>query len=136
MPDGCHNVKLARNALGDLKVIHSLQGQVKWAYIVNLHQLQKHLTLKLANKISSAHVNWKANPMKVKLAAQTLSSSTATALEFLQNWDVEDFKECDATIDFLRSFAKGFKKAIYLNILITYRKGCKKKLDICIRYGG
>lgn len=56
MPDGYYNVKFARNALGDLKVIHSLKEQVKWAYIVNLHQLQKCFTLKLANKINSAHV--------------------------------------------------------------------------------
>lgn len=39
--------------------------------------------------------------MKVKLAVQTLSSSVADALQFMQQTS-EDFKNCDATIQFIR----------------------------------
>lgn len=66
--------------------------------------------------------------MKVKLATQTLSSSTAAALEFLQLSEIEDFKNCASTIKFIKTideifdflnsrnpFGKGFKKLIFLN---------------------
>lgn len=40
VPDACHNIKLARNALGDLKIINSLNGQIKWNDITNLASTQ------------------------------------------------------------------------------------------------
>lgn len=85
VPDASHNVKLARNAFGYLKIIKSPTAYIRWNHIKNLHQLQQ-LQLKFANKLSSAHINFKANIMKVKLAAQTLvCSSTAAALENFYN---------------------------------------------------
>lgn len=51
------------------------------------------MSLKIANKIGSAHIEWKKNVMKVKLAAQTLSSSVADALEFLQSSNIEEFSD-------------------------------------------
>lgn len=66
--------------------------------------------------------------MKVKLAAQTLSASTANTLIFLKNLPIENFKNVDATVtfcnnidklfDFLNSrnpFGKGFKSPIFPN---------------------
>ncbi|EZA53521.1 THAP domain-containing protein, partial [Ooceraea biroi] len=40
VPDACHNVKLARNMLGDLKIIKSPTAQINWNHITNLHTLQ------------------------------------------------------------------------------------------------
>jgi len=40
--------------------------------------------LHLADKLTSAHIDWRKNIMKVKMAAQTLSSSTADAIQFLR----------------------------------------------------
>lgn len=143
VPDACHNIKLARNALGDLKILKSPTKQIKWSDIQNLHKLQVDLNLKFANKLSSAHVNYKANIMKVKLAAQTLSSSTASALECLKFLGVEELKDCAGTIeyikridelfDFLNSrnpFGKGFKKPIYCDN-ITY---LQKRMEENIKY--
>jgi len=120
--DASHNVKLTRNTFGYLKIIKSPIAHISWNHIKNLHQLQQ-LQLKFANKLSSAHINFKANIMKVKLTAQTLSSSTAAVLEFLQLSEVEQFKDCAGTIEFLKAideifdffnsrnpFGKGFKK--------------------------
>jgi len=136
VPDACHNLKLDRNALGDLKIMKSPTTQINWNHITNLHKLQFELNLKFANKLSSAHINFRANVMKVKLAAQTLSSSTAAALEFLQFSEVEEFKDCAGTIEFIKTideifdflnsrnpFGKGFKKPIfYSNITFLQEK--------------
>ncbi|KYN26640.1 THAP domain-containing protein 9 [Trachymyrmex cornetzi] len=124
--DPCHMLKLARNALAKYKEIVSPEGIIKWDYIVKLHLLQKQITLKLKNKLSSHCINWYQNKMKVKYAAQTLSSSVANAIEFLKNKGLEEFKDSSATIQFIRKidrifdflnsrnpFGKGFKKPIF-----------------------
>lgn len=129
VPDACHNIKLARNALGDLKTFRSSTGVIKWKHITALHGLQKYyLNLKIANKLSDAHISYRGNIMKVKYAAQTLSQSTANALNFLKFAEVELFSDCDATVEFLtivdetfdffnsrNPFATGYKKPIYMN---------------------
>ena len=51
-----------------------------WKFIEELHKLQETEGLRLANKLRSAHIDWKPQKMKVNLAAQTLSSSVADAL--------------------------------------------------------
>jgi len=52
--------------------------------------------LNFANKISASHVDWWKNIMKVRLAAETLSSSTADALEALNCLNVSEFKNCES----------------------------------------
>ena len=48
-----------------------------------LHQVQLQEGLKFACKISRKHVEFHRNKMNVKIAAQVMSSSVATAIEFL-----------------------------------------------------
>lgn len=67
-----------------------------------LNDIQLKVKLKAANKLSSAHIDFKRNIMKVRLAAQTLSSSVADALQFLFDEKVDGFKYCLATIEFIR----------------------------------
>lgn len=57
--DPCHMIKLAKNALADYKQFESNEGSIKWDYIVKLHTLQKQLTFKLKNRLSSQCINWK-----------------------------------------------------------------------------
>lgn len=66
LPDPCHMLKLARNTLGNAKVIITNKGVVKWDYIENLFKVQSDLSLKFGNKLSQAHVMWQQNKMKVK----------------------------------------------------------------------
>lgn len=142
VPDACHSVKLARNTLGDLKIFKSLTAEISWNHITHLHQLQLELNLKFANRINSAHINYKANIMKVKLAAQTLSSSTAAALEFLQLSEIEEFKNCTGTIEFIKTideifdflnsrnpFGKGFKKPLFYNNISFLQERIEKKIQ-------
>ena len=125
-------LKLSRNALGDLNKIRSSNGNtISWEFIENLHTLQEEEGLNLANKLHINHIFWRRHKMKVKLAAQTISSSVADALEFLQN-DIkhEKFQNCSATVEFIRSvdrlfdilnsqhpFMGGFKSAIRMSNL-------------------
>lgn len=55
IPDACHNLKLARNTLRNFRVIKSKLGYIRWEHISNLHNLQKEVQLKFANKISNSH---------------------------------------------------------------------------------
>ena len=55
--DPCHMLKLARNALGDLKVfIDSENRKIKWEHLQKLHEIQESEGLSFANKLSRAHI--------------------------------------------------------------------------------
>lgn len=56
----------------------------------------ENIGLNLANKLIATHMEWKKNIMKVKLAAQTLSSSVADALEFFQSSNDIAFNNCNS----------------------------------------
>jgi len=81
---------------------------VKWDYIENLHKLQNSEGLHLENRLRSSHINWHKNKMNVRLAAQFLSDSVATSLEFCMSEGLAGFEHCDATIKFIRIFNKLF----------------------------
>lgn len=100
--DPCHMIKLARNAIADYGTF-TYNGQcIKWEYITQLYNLQKKLTFKLKNRLSSQCIYWKQNKMKVKYAAHTLSSSVASAIEFLKEEGLEQFKNSESAIQFIR----------------------------------
>ena len=126
--DACHMLKLARNALGDIGSFKSPDGKlITWKNIKDLHVLQTNEGFNLANKIHVDHINWHKNKMKVKLAAQTLSSSVADALEYLQN-DAkhENFKNCSGTIEFIRHIDRLFD---ILNSRHPMMKGFKSPIS-------
>ena len=95
-------LKLARNALAELKVIFNADGgATEWKYIQMLGKIQDEEGLHLANKLTTSHLQWWKQKMKVKLAAQTLSTSVADALEYLSNAKPE-FKGAGPAIEFIR----------------------------------
>ena len=98
-------VKLARNTLGDYGKFHSGSGHViSWEYIEKLCKLQDDEGLTLANKIGINHTKWQQHKMKVKYVVQTLSSSVAKALTFLQcDLKHPDFQNCGPTVDFINT---------------------------------
>jgi hypothetical protein len=122
--DACHMLKLMRNALADKHVLLDGQGRpIKWEYIQRLQELQSREGLRVGNKLHERHIQWTKQKMKVKLAAQTLSSSVADALQFCQQeLQLAEFQDCTATVEFIRvidrlfdllnsrnPLAKGFK---------------------------
>ena len=87
--------------------------------------MQMREQLRFGNRITKQHMEWKSQKMKVKLAVQVLSASTAKAIEFLRLSGVPEFSDSQATeklivildrlFDILNSrsiYGKGYKKPI------------------------
>ena len=111
--DVCHMVKLLRNLLVDKKVIcHEQNGkleEISWWYIESLNRLQEDLGFSFANKLKNQHIEWTRHKMNVSLAAQTLSSSVAAAIDFLRKESqMENFAGSEATTDFIRKVDLAF----------------------------
>ncbi|KAI5729271.1 hypothetical protein M8J76_000908 [Diaphorina citri] len=123
--DACHMVKLARNTLADKKIITSPNGDIKWQYLVDLVEEQEKIGLKFANKLSGRHIKFFNKKMNVSLAVQTLSASTANAIEFLMSSGHPKFKDAEATIEFIRNIDKLFDA---LNSRNPFEKGLKRPL--------
>ena len=125
--DVCHMLKLVRNVLGDWGVIVDELGQhIKWQYFVELQKLQEKEGLHLGNKLRASHINFQGQKMKVNLAAQTVSSSVATAMEFCNDvLHLPQFIGCEATVTFVRTFDRLFD---LLNSRNPFGKGYKAPL--------
>ena len=108
--DACHMIKLVRNTFSDYKVLKDKGGNtIKWQFMEELNKLQESEGLHLANKLRAAHIDWKPQKMKVNLAAQTLSSSVADALEYCEGkLKLPQFKGCRKTVEFIRKFDRLF----------------------------
>ncbi|KAL1479283.1 hypothetical protein MTO96_051973 [Rhipicephalus appendiculatus] len=100
--DACHALKLLRNLLGDKGVLLSATyGTVLWKHIKALQELQEKEGLRAANKLTKAHIAYYQQIMKVKLAAQTFSSSVSKALEFASLLKLPGFHGCKGTAKFV-----------------------------------
>ena len=67
------------------------------------HELQESEGVHMANKLRSAHINRHQQKMKVNLAAQSLSSSVADALDYYSDQlRIDTFSHCQATTKFIR----------------------------------
>ena len=129
VPDACHMLKLARNALSDLKVLVSSEGSlIKWEHIEVLHKVQEGEGLKFANKLSTGHIEFHRHKMNVKVAAQTFSSSVADAIEYLMLSGHPALSDASATIEFIRIVDQLFD---ILNIRSPFGKCFKKPLFLC-----
>ena len=108
--DACHMIKLVRNTMSDWGILKDNDGNViSWQFLVQLQELQESEGLRLANKLRSAHIDWKPQKMKVNLAAQALSSSVADALEYCEGkLKMPQFQGCGPTVQFIRVFDRLF----------------------------
>lgn len=101
--DPCHMVKLARNLIGDFGILIDDKGRkIRWEYLKHLNTVQKAEGIHIANRLRDAHIDFKNQKMNVRLAAQVLSRSVATALDFLRLRGDPKFAGSEATSDFLR----------------------------------
>lgn len=141
--DACHMLKLMRNLLANYKVIsekvNDRNHHIKWEYIEALNALQEELGLTLANNLRRKHVDWTKHKMNVKLAAQTLSASVASAIDFLRDdMNIPQFQGSEATTHFIRKIdmafdflnsrnphGKGFKAAVTRQNLPHFMAVCK-----------
>ena len=118
--DACHMMKLARNMLGKYQEIKIPKiGTAQWQHIAQLHATQMEEGLTLANRVTKAHIDYKTQKMRVKLALQVLSSSCATSIKYLREKNHKSFKNSEATELFLRKLDRLFD---LLNIRSVFGK--------------
>ena len=105
-----------------------------------LISVQEDLGFSLANSLKQKHILWTKHKMNVRIAAQLLSSSVASATNFLRKQtDPPAFKDSEATTHFIKQvgmifdmlnsrnpFAKGYKAPITKENLSLWLKQCDK----------
>ena len=125
--DPCHMLKLARNALASVSAFDDINGgKIQWKFLQNLHNIQESEGQKLGNKLSNQHLQYEKHKMNVKLAAQTLSSSVADAVEFLDvSMKMPEFQNSQPTVIFVRTIDRLFD---ILNSRNPLAKGYKQPL--------
>lgn len=99
--DPAHMIKLARNLFAET-CLSSEKGDIKFAYVQKLQELQEEEGLKLKNKLTRVHVDFFGKKMNVKLAVQVLSSSVADAIDYLRSISHPSFTGSEATVEYLR----------------------------------
>jgi DNA transposase THAP9 len=124
--DASHMLKLVRNTFENKKIIFDkYNNKISWQFLNKLYKLQQSEGFKFANKVTKRHIYFRNQIMKVNLAAQLLSRSTAKSLELcaemLTGWCQAHVK---STVNFItlfnnlfdtfnsRSRQKGFRKPI------------------------
>ena len=121
-------LKLARNVLGSMDSFHDEDGgEIQWKFFHLLHSLQDEQELKLGNKFSAQHLEYQKHKMNVRLAAQTLSSSVADAIQFLDvSMKLPQFKNSGPTVNFTRVIDRTFD---IINLRCPQAKGYKQPLQ-------
>ena len=102
--DACHMLKCVRNALQAYSKFFDLDGGViGWEFIEKLVKIQEKEGMNLSNKLTRLHLEFWRKKMNVKLAAQTLSNSTADAIDFLSTQlQYPQFTNSEPTTKFIR----------------------------------
>ena len=107
--DICHMLKLFRNTLGDkISFVDGNANLVSWTYIERLHDLQEVERLHLGNKLHKAHIQWRRQKMKIRLAAQVFSDSVADALDVCRKEKMAGFEDSAATAEFILLLNRAF----------------------------
>lgn len=93
-------LKLIKNRLASNEVLFDNNGnEIKWQYFVDLVHM-KDRGFYLMHKMNKMHINRTRRKMKVDLAAQTLSESTAASIELLMIQGTQEFIGAEPTIIF------------------------------------
>lgn len=124
--DPAHVIKLCRNIFAETR-LSSPNGPIDFNFIKELHILQEKKGLKLANKLNANHLNFMGKKMNVKLAAQTLSSSVADAIDFLRTSGNENFQGSEASTEYIRMIDRIFD---LLNAKSPFGTGFKSPLRL------
>jgi len=129
--DAAHMLKLCRNTLGDWKTLYDESMKpIKWSFFQNLVSLQEEIGLHVGTKIRTRHIRYHKEKMKVRLAAQTFSSSVANALEYCsKTLNLNSFTDCNATITFCKNINNIFDFLNTRNFLSKsqYKKPLKRE---------
>lgn len=103
--DPPHMLKLCRNYFGGGKQLFDPDGGViSWDLIKNLVELRLTENVNFGDKLTKTHVEFENVKQNVRLAAQTLSESTAISIEYLDTQlNHEKFRNSKPTTKFVRT---------------------------------
>lgn len=101
--DACHMQKLVRGKFATKELFDGNGNPIKWQYIVDLVDM-KNRGFSLVHKLTQTHINWERRKMKVDLAVQTLSESTAASIDFLMKKGEPEFLGAEPTVRFVQIF--------------------------------
>lgn len=126
--DVCHMEKLIRNHLGKQLVFYDeLNNKIEWKFYEELLKCDKK-GYALTHKLTQNHIKFQQRKMKVILAVQLFSASTADSIEFLMKDGQKEFRDATSTIEFTRMFNDLFD---ILNSKADHHKNRLKKA-ICL----
>lgn len=102
--DPSHMIKLIRNSIAGSQIHDAENKPIKWVYFERLVRFERRRNFGSMHKMTQGHIDYHSNEMNVKLAVQTLSASTANAMEFLLQKGHSEFKGAEPTIKLIRIF--------------------------------
>lgn len=103
MFDPSHVVKIFRNSIAGGLLYDAERKPIQWVYLERLVRFEGRRNFGSMHKMTQAHIDFHSNIMNVKLAVQTLSASTANAIEFLMKQGHSEFKGAEPLIKFIRA---------------------------------
>ena len=94
-------LKLAGNAFDNIQSVYEKDGgNIQWSFFQQLCLLHDAKGFTLGKKFPAQHLQFEKHKINVRLAAQTLSSSVADAIEFLDvSMNLPLFKNSQATVN-------------------------------------
>lgn len=100
-----HMIKCVRGILGNHRCLFNGNGgRIEWKFFEELVKLGKAEGFNFTHKMTQKHINYKDRKMKVDLAMQTLSKSTANSMRYLMEEGHPKFAEAGPTIEFISIF--------------------------------
>lgn len=103
--DTPHMLKLIRRILAIYGFLIDVNGgRIEWKYFEELVNLSKSDGFHMTHKMSQAHIQWQNKKMKVDLAVQTLSRSTAASMRYAKDQGHSKFVNAGPTIQFAEFF--------------------------------
>lgn len=106
--DAPHMLKLIRNHLANKKIFYDRLGRkIEWRYFELLLTIKNEENL-VSHKLTQRHIHFENHAMKVSLAAQTFSNSSAKTMQFLMENKHPEFENAAGTIEFSERMDKLF----------------------------
>lgn len=112
--DPPHMIKLVRNCIArfhkkEIILVDSHKNEISFGFIKNLVELQTLMGINLGNKLTKTHAEFENVKMRVRIAVQTISKSSAASIEFLDMvMEHENFANSIGTTQFFRTFDSSF----------------------------
>lgn len=107
--DPSHMLKMMRGAIGNKNFLYNSEKKpIKWLFFERLVNFKERRNFSGMHKLTQAHIDFHTNAMKVILAVQTLSHSTANAMQFLVDQGYSTFEGAQPTIEYIRMCADIF----------------------------